>query len=36
VPPERVQRHAERERSFLATQRNPGDIRRRGAHGEKS
>ncbi len=34
VPLERVQRHAERERSFLAAQRNSGDIRRRGAHGE--
>jgi hypothetical protein len=35
VPLERVQRHLERERSFLAAQRNPGDIRWRRAHGEK-
>jgi len=35
MPLERVQRHPERERSFLAAQRNPGDIRWRGAHGGK-
>jgi hypothetical protein len=35
VPLERVQRHPERERSFLAAQRNARDIRWRDAHAEK-